>query len=164
MINQALDSAAAPGATSSATELLVEHGPHAVVQAWELVSWLTHRLGWRVQAGKVEQGLEIAWRFEAPHGLVRVRLHRRPEGASEVLLLRLQCALAGAPGAVVIRTEESRRLVVIQEGVSAAQRTANFQTQSLDELLARQLSDRERDPIFIESMAVAQKLARSLLD
>ena len=28
------------GTVESATELLVEHGPHAVIEAWELVSWL----------------------------------------------------------------------------------------------------------------------------
>lgn len=42
---QAFEDAAAPGAVASATELVVDHGPHAVVQAWELVSWLTSRLG-----------------------------------------------------------------------------------------------------------------------
>ncbi len=105
VINQEFDDAVAPGAVTSATELLVEHGPHAVVQAWELVSWLTSQLGWQVQAGKVQQGLEIAWQFQAPHGFVRVRIRRLPVGASEVLLLRMQCQLAGAPGAVVIRPE-----------------------------------------------------------
>jgi glucose-6-phosphate dehydrogenase assembly protein OpcA len=162
VINQEFDDAVAPGAVTSATELLVEHGPHAVVQAWELVSWLTSQLGWQVQAGKVQQGLEIAWQFQAPHGLVRVRIRRLPEGASEVLLLRMQCQLAGTPGAVVIRPEEGRRLVVVQEGVSAAPRTTNIQPQSPAELLGRQLSDRDRDPVFTQSMAVAQELAKSV--
>ena len=31
---------------------LLEHGPHAVVQAWELASWLTRQLGWKAQGGK----------------------------------------------------------------------------------------------------------------
>jgi hypothetical protein len=31
-------------------------------------------------------------------------------------------------------------------------------------LIGRQLSDRERDPVFHESMAVAQVMARSLLE
>jgi len=164
VINQEFDDAVAPGAFTSATELLVEHGPHAVVQAWELVSWLTCQLGWQVQAGKVQQGLEIAWQFQAPHGLVRVRIRRLPEGASEVLLLRMQCQPAGTPGAVVIRPEEGRRLVVVQEGVSTAPRTTSIQPQSPAELLGRQLSDRDRDPVFIQSMAVAQELAKSVMD
>jgi glucose-6-phosphate dehydrogenase assembly protein OpcA len=164
LITQALDGAAAPGAIHSAIELLVEHGPHAVVQAWELVSWLTLQLNWEVEGGKVQQGVEIGWQFKAPHGKVRVRIRRLAEGPSEVLLLRLRCLISGTPGAVVIRLEDSRRLVVGQEGVSAAPRTANVQSQSLAELLGRQLSDRERDSVFTQSMAVAQKLATSILD
>ena len=38
-----------------------------------------------------------------------------------------------------------------------------IQHQSLPELIARQLSDRERDPVFRDSMMVAQILARSVL-
>jgi glucose-6-phosphate dehydrogenase assembly protein OpcA len=164
VLKQEFDDAAAPGAVTTATELLVEHGPHAVVQAWELVSWLTSQFGWQVQAGKVQQGLEIVWQFKAPHGLVRVRIKRLPQGAPEVSLLRLQCQLAGTAGAIVIHIEEGCRLVASQEGVSAAPRSSNIQPQSPAELLARQLSDRDRDPIFVQSMAVAQELAKSLLD
>jgi len=163
ILKQAFDEAAAPGAVGSATELLVEHGPHAVIQAWELVSWLTSQLGWRAKTGNVQQGTEMAWRFEAPHGMVRVRICRLPQGPPEVMKLRLACKLSGTPGAVVIRLEESLRHVVEQEGVAAAPRTANFKPQSLAELLSRQLSDRERDPVFDESMAVAQDLAKSLV-
>jgi glucose-6-phosphate dehydrogenase assembly protein OpcA len=161
---QAFEDAAAPGAVASATELIVEHGPHAVVQAWELVSWLTSQLGWTVQEGTFQQGLEIGWQFYAPQGMVRVRIRRLPEGPPEVLTLRLECKLAGARGAVVIRSEESRRHVVMLENVATAPRTANYQSLSLAELLSKQLSDRERDPVFKESMAVAQLLARSVLD
>jgi len=160
MIKQAL----APGAVAAAMELLVEHGPHAVIQAWELVSWLTSQLGWKAQAGKIEQGLEIAWQFQAPDGPVRVRIRRLPEGPSEILLLRLQCNLAGVPSAVAIRAEDSRRLVAQQEGAGTAPNTLNFQPQPRAELVGRQLSDRERDPVFSASMAVAQELAKSLLD
>jgi glucose-6-phosphate dehydrogenase assembly protein OpcA len=163
LTKQAFDDAAAPGAVTSATELLVEHGPHAVVQAWELVSWLTSQLGWQVQAWKVQERLEIAWQFQAAHGLVWVRIRRLPEGSSEVLLLRMQCQLAGTTGAVVIRLEDGPRLVAVQEGVAAAPRSSNIQPQSPAELLGRQLSDRERDPVFIQSMGVAQELAKSLM-
>lgn len=163
LIPQAFDDAASPGAVTSATDLLVEHGPHAIMQAWELISWLTSQLGWRVQAGKVQLGLEISWQFQAPHGPVQVRIRRLAEGPSEVLLVRMQCQLAGTPGAVVIRLEEGHRLVTLQEGVSAAPRTINIQPQSPAALLGRQLSDRERDPVFVQSMAVAQELAKSVL-
>ena len=39
-----------------------------------------------------------------------------------------------------------------------------IQPQSPAELVGRQLSDRERDPVFTQSMGVAQELARSLMD
>jgi glucose-6-phosphate dehydrogenase assembly protein OpcA len=164
ILRQAFDEAAAPGAVASATELVVEHGPHAVIQAWELVSWLTSRLGWTVQAGKVQEGLEIGWQFQGSHGAVRVRIRRLPEGPAEVLTLRLQYLLGGKPGAVVIRVEESCRHTVVLDDAEAAPRTANFQAPPLAELLAKQLSDRERDPVFAESMSVAQMLAHSVLD
>ena len=47
LLAQALDPASAPDALDSVTEILVEHGPHAVIQAWELVSWLASRLHWQ---------------------------------------------------------------------------------------------------------------------
>ena len=65
---------------------------------------------------------------------------------------------------MVFRLEEGKRLVQEQEGEASAPRTNNIQPQSPAEILARQLSDRERDPIFVKSMAVAQELARSVLD
>jgi glucose-6-phosphate dehydrogenase assembly protein OpcA len=164
ILKQAFDEAAAPGAVASATELVVEHGPHAVIQAWELVSWLTSQFGWTVQAGNVQEGQEISWQFQAPHGAVRVRIRRLPEGPAEVLTLRLQYLLGGKPGAVVIRVEESRRHIVVLEDAETAPRSANFQAPPLEELVAKQLSDRERDPVFTESMSVAQLLARSVLD
>lgn len=162
-VSQALDASAAPGAINTATDLLVEHGPHAVVQAWELVSWLTSLLGWEVHAGDIEHGQEISWQFHAPHGLVHVRIQRLPEGPPEVLMVRLQCSLAGTPGAVLIRLEDSRRLVVSLEGTSAVPLTVLIQPQSTAELVGRQLSDRERDPVFEQSMAVAQTLAKSIV-
>src|SRR5437763_1147494 len=40
IVSQALAPSTAPGALESITEVRLEHGPHAVVQAWELLSWL----------------------------------------------------------------------------------------------------------------------------
>ena len=54
------------------------------------------------------------------------------------------------------------RQVSATEGVEAAPLTVTVQPQSLAELVGRQLSDRERDPVFTESIATAQVLAQSL--
>jgi glucose-6-phosphate dehydrogenase assembly protein OpcA len=163
LLAQALDPTAPGGAAAHATELLLEHGPHAVIQAWELASWLTRRLGWKVRAGKVEPGVEIRWAFEAPHGAVAVRVRRLTEGPSEVRQVRLQCRIDGQSAALVFRPLDATRLEVVTEGVAVAPRTVSAQPLPLAELVGRQLSDRERDPVFTESMATAQTLAQSLM-
>jgi glucose-6-phosphate dehydrogenase assembly protein OpcA len=162
LLAQTLDPTTPGNASATATELLLEHGPHAVVQAWELASWLTRRLGWKVRAGKVEQGIEIRWAFDAPHGQVAVRIRRLAEGPSEVRQIRLRCRIDDLAASLVFRPLDTTRLEVTTEGVETAPRTVSIQPQSLAELVGRQLSDRERDPVFTESLATAQTLAQSL--
>jgi glucose-6-phosphate dehydrogenase assembly protein OpcA len=162
LLAQTLDPATPGGASATATELLLEHGPHAVVQAWELASWLARRLGWQVRAGAVEPGIEIRWAFDAPHGPVAVRIRRLAEGPSEVRQIRLRCSIGGMPATLVFRALDTIRLEVTSEGVETSPRTVSVQPQSLAELVGRQLSDRERDPVFAESIATAQMLAQSL--
>src|SRR5437899_5087779 len=96
----------APGALDSISELTLEHGPHAVVQAWLLASWLAARLGWRVEAGCVQPGVEIAWSAAAKHGRVRVTLRRHNDGPSEVHRMRIGCTLAGRPSALAFQVED----------------------------------------------------------
>jgi glucose-6-phosphate dehydrogenase assembly protein OpcA len=163
LLAQALDPASAPGALESITEVVVEHGPHAVIQAWELVSWLAARLGWRVQGGRVQLGVEITWDVVSPHSPLRLRIRRLPEGPSEVRKVRLACQLEGKPGALNVVVQNDDRLAVLPEGIAAAPRTVIVQPLSFAELVGRQLSDRERDPVFRESMAFAEVLAQSLL-
>jgi glucose-6-phosphate dehydrogenase assembly protein OpcA len=163
LLSQALDPAVAPGALESISEVLVEHGPHAVVQAWELVSWLTSRLGWRVLTGRASPGVELSWRCYAEHGELRVRIRRLPEGPATLRRVRIACKLEGQPGALDVQVQDERHLAVVLEGVEAAPRTVTVQPQPLADLVARQLSDRERAPVFHESMGVAQILARSVL-
>lgn len=163
LLGQTFDPASAPGAIESITEVEVEHGPHAVVQAWELVSWLASRLHWQVQAGRVQPGVEICWQVEAPHGALRIRIRRLAAGPSEVRRVRIACTVDGIAGAFNFVAEDNRRLSVMLEGSSASPRTVTAQPQLLADLVARQLSDRERDPVFYESMAVAQVLAQSVL-
>ena len=141
----------------------VEHGPHAVVQAWELVSWLATRLGWRVQAGRLQEGVEIGWDVAAPHGPLHIRIVRLSEGRPVVYRLRIACTLEGKPGALNIVNEDGQHLTVVPEGIEAAPRTMVVKTEGLAELAGRQLSDREYDSIFHDSMAVAQTLAQSVL-
>ena len=162
LLGQALGAASAPGAQGSITEVAMEHGPHAVTQAWQLMSWLAARLGWKVQAGREQGGKELSWQAQAPHGALRLRIRRLDEGPPEVRRVRIACLLGGKPGALDILADADR-LSVVPEGIDAAPRTVTAPSQDPAELVARQLSDRERDPIFIEAMSVAQILARSAL-
>jgi hypothetical protein len=87
-----------------------------------------------------------------------------PEGTPEVKRIRLACILQGKPGAFNLELHPDRRISVMPEGViKAAPRTLTAPVQSRAELISRQLSDRERDPVFHESMAVALILAQRLL-
>jgi hypothetical protein len=149
----------------SVTEVLIEHGPHAVVEAWELASWGTQQLGWRLDGGRVDPGVELAWQFEGPAGPGRLRVRRLDEGPADIRRLRLDCKLAECPAAMDLVVEENnQRLAVRWQGGGAAPRTLALPPHSPAELIGRQLSDRERDPVFHESMAVAQVMARSLLE
>lgn len=162
LLGQALDPASSPGMLDSLTEVLIEHGPHAVIQAWELISWMASRLDWQVQAGRVQPNVEIGWQVLAPHGALRLRIRRLAEGPSEVRRVRFTCLLNGKQGALNL-VQEERRLAAVPEGIEASPRTVTPKPQSFAELVGRQLSDRESDPIFRESMAVAQVLAQSVL-
>jgi glucose-6-phosphate dehydrogenase assembly protein OpcA len=163
LLGQALDPAGAPGVMDHIAELLVEHGPHAVVQAWEIISWLASRLGWRVQTGKVQQNVEIAWQFLAPHNVVRVRIRRLADGPAMLRRIRIACTPESKLGALNLVAENEFRLAVIPEGNGLAPRTLAVQPQPVAKLIARQLSDRARDPVFLESMAVARILAQSVV-
>jgi glucose-6-phosphate dehydrogenase assembly protein OpcA len=163
LLAQSLEPASAPGVAESVSEILVEHGPHAVIQGWLLASWLSRRLGWRVQQGKLTPGVEMAWNFIAPKGRGRVCVHRMEEGPPAIRRVRLIYEAAGKPAAMNMTVEDSQRLSVELEGVDAAPRTMTVPPQSAVELIGRQLSDRERDPVFRESMAVAQVMAQSVL-
>jgi hypothetical protein len=163
MLTQALDPASAPGAAETVTEVLVEHGPHAVVQAWELGAWLSRRLGWRLHGGKVQPGVEIGWVFSTAKGPRFLRVRRLEEGPPEVRRVRIACMLGGKPGALNLTAEDGQRLAIRLEGVDAAARTMALPQHQAAELIGRQLCDREGDAAFRESMAVAQVMAQSLL-
>jgi hypothetical protein len=77
--------------------------------------------------------------------------------------VRIACRLNDEPGALNLAVEGDQRLAIQLEGVEAAPRSLALPPTSPAELVGRQLSDREPDPVFRESMAVAQVMARSLL-
>ncbi len=164
MLTQALEGAEDRGLFDSIGEIRVEHGPHAVVQAWMLMSWLTGQLGWKVRAGKVEPGVEMAWSCHNATGEPLVRIVRREEGPHEIQRIRMGFHIDGRDSLLDLFVQDGRRLAARVEGVEEAARTMTIPPQPPAELVGRQLSDRERDPVFRASMGVAQVMARSLLE
>jgi glucose-6-phosphate dehydrogenase assembly protein OpcA len=163
LLSQALDPDSAPGAAESASEIVVEHGPHAVIQAWQLVSWLARQLGWRLRAGQVQPGVEISWRLTSAHTEPLVRIRRLDHGPPEIRRVSITCKLDGNPVVLNLVAESDVRLAIMLEGVDAAPRTMTIPKRTPAEIVGRQLSDREPDPVFRESMAMAQRFAQSLL-
>jgi glucose-6-phosphate dehydrogenase assembly protein OpcA len=163
LLSQALDPSSSPGLLAHIREVVIEHGPHAVTQAWQVASWLASRLGWTYQAGKLRPNVEIAFLFEAPQGTVSLRIDRLADGPSEIRRIRVSGGPEGSPCALEFASEGGDRLSVAPQGVEVAARTVTVQPQRIAELVARQLSDREPDPIFRESMKVAQQLARHVV-
>jgi glucose-6-phosphate dehydrogenase assembly protein OpcA len=163
LLAQTLDPAAAPGVLDSITEVDIEHGPHAVAQAVLLVSWLASRLGWKVEEGSVTPEVEVSWLCRAAHGALKIHIRRQPAGLSRIHRMRISCRIGGKKGAFTLEVDPANRLAATPEGMSAAARTIIVPPQPLAEMVARQLSDRERDPVFRESMAVARVLARNLI-
>lgn len=163
LVGQALDPATAPGARASIRELVVEHGPHAVVQGYEMVGVMAYRSGWQVRIGKAQGGIETAWRFVAARGELAVRVKRLSEGDPEIHRVRISCTVDGRPTVMNLQKEDGQRLSITLEGTDTAPRTVTIPKLSPTELIGRQLSDREHDLVFRESMAVAQQLAQSVL-
>jgi glucose-6-phosphate dehydrogenase assembly protein OpcA len=163
LLAQALDPNTVPDALATITDVEVAHGPHAVIQAWELVSWLAARLGWRVQGGRMQQGVEITWKGESPRRTIRVCLRRLDHGPAEIKQVRIAWEGSGGKGAIRAQVEDGNRLSVIPEEPGVAPRTLTVRPLSTTELVAKQLSDRQADPAFRRVMEVAQILARSLL-
>ncbi|MGL4553584.1 MAG: glucose-6-phosphate dehydrogenase assembly protein OpcA [Gemmataceae bacterium] len=159
LLSQALGPASAPGAAETVSEVLVEHGPHASIQAWLLAAWLTRLLGATPKGGMVTPGVEMAWRFVCPRGDVTVRVRRREDGPPSVRRVRL----ASRPAAIVLTEETPQRLSMELEGMGAAARTIMVPASSPVDLIGRQLSDRERDPAFRDAMRVAEDMARGIL-
>ena len=164
VLGQALDPAVSPGALETVSEVVVDHGPHSVMSAWGLTSWLAYGLGWTVSGATVRPGEHIDWGFRSAGGARHVQVRRVADAPRGVRSVKLRCQVDGVPQTLVVRPEDDdRRLAIVVEGGSAAPRTVTATPQPIPELVARQLSDRERDPVFRNAMAVAQTLAQCVL-
>jgi glucose-6-phosphate dehydrogenase assembly protein OpcA len=163
LLSQGLAPSTAPEILPNVTSVLIEHGPHAVTQAWELASWLASRLGWGYQSSKVELGKEISFVFKTEKGAVKLRIDRLAEGPPEVRRVKVEAGPDGAIGVLDFAAEGDDRLSVTSSGAESTARTVAVQPVKVAELIGRQLSDREPDPIFREAMKVAHFLAQNVV-
>lgn len=165
VFGQAFDPESSPGALDSIREVVIEHGPHAVIQAWMLGSWLASRLGWKVRVGHAPAShTELDWDLAAPQGIVRVAVKRLPEGPPGVRRVRVEYREGGHPACTEIVADGEARIAVMPACSTASPRTVSVGHLPLADLLGRQLSDREHDPVFRQTMALAEVLARAIKD
>jgi glucose-6-phosphate dehydrogenase assembly protein OpcA len=163
LIAQSLDPAYAPGALQGITEIQIEHGPHALTQAWLLIGWLALRLGWQPRSGRVVSGTEVNWQFAWPHGIPRVRIRRLVSGAAEIKTLRVATRVADHPVTFHFRAESASRVSVFAEGFGDRMLSLTGPLLSRAEMIARQLPDLAHDRLFEESVALARTMAEEVL-
>jgi len=163
LLAQALDPAVAPDMLDAVREVTLEHGPHAMTQAWLLTGWLALRLGWRPAGGKVSGGTEATWQFQAPHGVVSVTIHRRSEGQAEIQTVRVVSAPRGRRAAISCTNAGPGRLAVTSDAAPGVVRSLSALPQGRADLVARQLPDLARDRLFQDCLAFAQTMAQTLL-
>ena len=163
LIAQSLDPAYAPGALEGIADIHIEHGPHALTQAWLLIGWLALRLGWQPRGGRVTPGPEVHWQFAWRHGAPRVRIRRLTSGAAEIKTVRVVTRMAGRQVTFHFQADSASRVSVFVEGFGDRMLSLTGPVQSRADMVARQLPDLAHDQLFEESVALARTMAEAVL-
>jgi len=163
LVGQTLDPALEPGALGAIDEVVIDHGPHALPKAWLLVGWLAARLGWRPLAAKVSPGDEIAWRFEAGHGAVRVTVRRHGDGDSVLRGASIGWRRPGGRAQATFSLEPTGWISAEHPGAAASQRILARGELPRAALVAQQLPKLFRDPLFRDALALSRTMAEALL-
>jgi len=161
LISQALAPEVLPEALTTVTEMRVEHGPHGLPQAWQLVGWLAARLGWKPSGGRVKPGQEITWGFQSAHGPVKITVVRHPEGAPEVHRAAIHWKGKDGPQTAHFTIPGPGRLQAVIG--DTAPRILASPEQSRASLVAKQLPDLDRDSVFKETLRHSGTMARALV-
>lgn len=162
LIAQSLDPAYAPGALEGITAIHIEHGPHALTQAWLLIGWLALRLGWQPRGGRVTPGPEVHWQFAWPHGAPRVRIRRLASGAAEIRSVRVVTHMAGRQVTFHFQAASASRVSVFAEGFGDRMLSLTGPVLSRADMVARQLPDLAHDRLFEASVALARTMAEAV--
>jgi glucose-6-phosphate dehydrogenase assembly protein OpcA len=161
IISQALAPEVVPDALTTITEVYVAHGPHSLPQAWMLVGWLAARLGWQPASGRVKSGAEISWGFQSDHGPVKITIHRLSEGETRVQSVAITWKSANRPRTATFSALNNDR--VQAQLPEREPRVLLLPSKSRASIVARQLPDMERDPIFAETLQHSGRMASALL-
>jgi glucose-6-phosphate dehydrogenase assembly protein OpcA len=163
ILAQALDPGHAPGAFESIREVHIEHGPHALTQAWLLAGWLAFRLGWEPRGGRVRPGPEVSWAFAWANRAPQVMITRLPDGLSEIRSLQILTSVSGRPVTFRFAMREPGRITATAGGLTDRVLSLTSPVQTRAELVARQLPDLARDRLFEASVALARAMAEAVL-
>lgn len=144
------------------TDIDIEHGPHALTQAWLLIGWLALRLAWQPQGGRLLPGPEVHWQFAWRHGTPQVRIRRLVSGEAEIKTLRIVTRVGGQPVTFHFRADSPAQLSVFAAGYGDRMLSLAGPVQSRAEMIARQLPDLAHDRLFEESVALARTMAAAV--
>ena len=158
ILAQVLNPGVAPGALQNIDSVRIEHGPHALPMAWLLIGWLAARLQWDPQKGEVQSGTEVGWSFRTPRGALRVHIQRSPEGAAKVRKLNLAWQ-GDAPGRAGLLYGDDDWLSLLPVESTLPVTGIPARKVPMEMMIAAQLAHRSKDPLFEQSIAVAQTMA-----
>jgi len=162
LIGESLDPAVMPGAVEQITEIVIEHGPHGLPQAWLLTGWLATCLHWQPAVGAVAPGVEVSWQFRSRRGAIRVTIRRLEEGAPEVRRISIAWKMNGRAETATFSETGPRRLGFMMTDREVPRHALTIPMESRATLVAEQLPELERDPPFQSSLAMARLMAEAL--
>lgn len=166
LIGQALDPQVAPGALEGIESIEIEHGPHALPQAWLTIGWLAGRLGWQPVGGEVVIGDHVTWRFASPRGPLTVTVRRFPTGPAELRSVTIAWRRGASPPGIQGRARFERvddaRITALGDSADAAQGSIVAPATPRAALVARQLPKRFRDPQFRDALALSRRMAAAI--
>jgi glucose-6-phosphate dehydrogenase assembly protein OpcA len=163
LIAQALDPSAAPGSLESISAVRIVVGPGAAVQGWLIAGWLASRLGWRLVEGRTRADSAQSWQFEASRGQVSLCQSLAPDCPAELQAVGVTCHLEGQEVTLAFAPLNGCSLAVCRGETGCVPRTLTLTPEPLAELVGRQLSNRDFDPVFHASVVCSAALVRSAL-